>query len=215
MQEAVRNYLKDVSSTPTSGTQSLAASTNRSALAAASNPGAIPSPAGPEVVTLGAGCFWCSQAVFEQIPGVVSVTAGYMGGTAPNPTYEQVSTGATGYAEVSRIVYDPTRTDLGKLLAVFWKMHDPTSLNRQGADVGPQYRSVIFYQTEAQREAAERSKAAAARQFAMPIVTEITPAGPFYPAENYHQEYYRLNKNRNPYCRAVIAPKLEKLGLQE
>ena len=167
------------------------------------------------VITLGSGCFWCSEAVFQQIPGVLSATPGYMGGTLKYPKYEQVATGATGYAEVVRISYDTGRTDLAKLLEVFWKMHDPTSLNRQGADVGPQYRSVIFYQTEAQRQSAERSKAAAAREFSHPIVTEITPAGEFYPAEDYHQNYYQRNKSRNPYCRAVIAPKLEKLGLQE
>jgi peptide-methionine (S)-S-oxide reductase len=173
------------------------------------------SPAGPEVITLGSGCFWCSEAVFQQIPGVRSVTVGYMGGTLKDPSYEQVHTGTTGYAEVVRITYDTGQTDLAKLLKVFWKMHDPTSLNRQGADVGPQYRSVIFYQTEAQKAVAEKSKAAAAREFSRPIVTQIVPAGEFYAAEAYHQNYYQENKNRNPYCRLVIAPELRKLGLRE
>ncbi|MHB8519392.1 MAG: peptide-methionine (S)-S-oxide reductase MsrA [Limisphaerales bacterium] len=172
-------------------------------------------PEGAEVITLGAGCFWCTEAVFQQIPGVVSVTSGYMGGVLKNPTYEQVCTGATGHAEVSQIVFDPKKTTLEKILDVFWEAHDPTSLNRQGADAGTQYRSVIFCQTDAQKEAAGKSKAAAAKRFSKPIVTEITKAGVFYPAENYHQDYYRLNKNRNPYCRAVIAPKLKKLGLKD
>lgn len=185
-------------------------------------PGALNKPArmpnipeGAEVITLGAGCFWCTEAVFQQIPGVVSVTSGYMGGALKNPTYEQVCTGGTGHAEVSQIVFDPKKTGLEKILDVFWEAHDPTSLNRQGADSGTQYRSAIFYQTDAEKAAAEKSKAAAAKHFAKPIVTEITKAGVFYPAENYHQDYYRLNKNRNPYCRAVIAPKLKKLGLKD
>lgn len=172
-------------------------------------------PEGAEAVTLGAGCFWCTEAVFQQIPGVISVMPGYMGGTTKNPTYEQVCTGDTGHAEVARIVFDPKKTDLAKILAVFWHAHDPTTLNRQGADHGTQYRSAIFYQTDAQKAVAEKSKAEAAKEFSRPIVTEITKAGEFYPAENYHQDYYRLNKNRNPYCRIVIAPKLKKLGLKE
>jgi peptide-methionine (S)-S-oxide reductase len=172
-------------------------------------------PGGAEVITLGAGCFWCTEAVYQQIPGVLSVMPGYMGGHTPNPTYEQVCTGGTGQAEVARIVYDPKQTSLEKILKTFWHAHDPTSLNRQGADAGTQYRSAIFYSTEAQRRTAEQSKTEAAREFPKPIVTEITKAGEFYPAENYHQDYYRLNKNRNPYCRAVISPKLRKLGLKE
>ncbi|MBU6399094.1 MAG: peptide-methionine (S)-S-oxide reductase MsrA [Verrucomicrobia bacterium] len=172
-------------------------------------------PEGAEVITLGAGCFWCTEAVFQQIPGVLSVACGYMGGHVPNPTYEQVCTGQTGHAEVARIAFDPKRTSLEKILHTFWHAHDPTSLNRQGADAGTQYRSAIFYSTEAQRRIAEHSKAEAAKEFSKPIVTEITQAGAFYPAEDYHQDYYRLNKNRNPYCRIVIAPKLRKLGLKE
>jgi peptide-methionine (S)-S-oxide reductase len=170
-------------------------------------------PAGAEVITLGAGCFWCTEAVFLQIPGVLSVTSGYMGGQIKHPTYEQVCTGTTGHAEVAQIVFDPKKINLEKILAVFWHAHDPTTLNQQGADKGPQYRSAIFYQTDAQRQVAEKSRTEAAKEFSRPIVTEITQASEFYPAENYHQDYYRLNKDRNPYCRAVIAPKLKKLGL--
>ena len=172
-------------------------------------------PAGDEVVTLGAGCFWCTEAVFQQLPGVVSVTSGYMGGHVKNPTYDDVCTGESGHAEVSQIVFDPKKTSLEKILAVFWHAHDPTTLNRQGGDSGTQYRSAIFYSTDAQREVAEKSKREAAKEFADPIVTEITKVGEFYPAENYHQDYYRLNKGRNPYCHAVIGPKLKKLGLQQ
>ncbi len=172
-------------------------------------------PDGDEVITLGAGCFWCTEAIFQQVPGVVSVTSGYSGGTAKNPTYNLVCTGLTGHAEVSRIVYDPKKTSLEKILAVFWEAHDPTSLNRQGADSGTQYRSAIFYYTDEQRQIAEKSKAAAAKDFRKPLVTEITKAGEFYPAEDYHQNYYQLNKNINPYCSMVISPKLRKLGLKE
>jgi len=177
------------------------------------NPPAIPE--GAEAITLGAGCFWCTEAIFQQIPGVLSVTSGYMGGTTKKPTYEQVCTGTTGHAEVARIVFDPKKTSLEKVLQVFWHAHDPTSLNRQGGDSGTQYRSAIFYSTDAQRQIAEKSKAEAAKEFSKPIVTEITQAGEFYPAENYHQDYYRLNKNKNPYCPLIIAPKLKKLGLKE
>lgn len=172
-------------------------------------------PQGAEVVTLGAGCFWCTEAVYQQIPGVLSVTSGYMGGSVKNPTYELVCSGTTGHAEVAQLVYDPKTTSLEKILATFWQVHDPTSLNRQGADVGTHYRSAIFYHTEAQRQVAEKSKAEAAKEFSKPIVTEITRATEFYPAENYHQNYYRLNKNRNPYCQRVIAPKLRKAGLED
>jgi len=172
-------------------------------------------PEGAETIILGAGCFWCTEAIFQQIPGVLSVMPGYTGGTTKNPTYEQVCTGNTGHAEVARIVFDPQKTSLDKILKVFWHAHDPTSLNRQGADSGTQYRSAIYYNSDAQKEIAEKSKAEAAGEFSKPIVTEITKAGEFYEAENYHQDYYRLNKNKNSYCRAVIAPKLKKLGLKE
>lgn len=172
-------------------------------------------PEGAEVITLGAGCFWCTEAVFQQIPGVLSVTSGYMGGSVKDPTYEQICRGDTGHAEVAQLVYDPKVTSLEKILSKFWHTHDPTSLNRQGADAGTQYRSAIYYQTEAQRVIAVKSKTEAGKEFSQPIVTEITAATKFYPAENYHQDYYRLNKNRNPYCQRVIAPKLRKAGLQE
>ena len=182
----------------------------------ATKPAPIPKvPGGAEVITLGAGCFWCTEAVYQQIPGVLSVTSGYMGGAMKNPTYEQVCSGNTGHAEVAQLVYDPKATSLEKILANFWHIHDPTSLNRQGQDTGTQYRSAIFYHTDAQRIIAEKSRAAAAKEFTKPIVTEITKATEFYPAENYHQDYYRLNKNRNPYCQRVIAPKLRKAGLKE
>ena len=172
-------------------------------------------PSGAEVVTLGAGCFWCTEAVFEQIPGVLSVTSGYMGGQVKNPTYTQICTGETGHAEVAQLVYDPKVTDLGKILDKFWLTHDPTSLNRQGADEGTQYRSAIFFHSEAQKVVAEKSKKDAASLFDRPIVTEVVAAAPFYPAENYHQNFYQQNKGRNMYCKRVIAPKLHKAGLKE
>jgi methionine-S-sulfoxide reductase/methionine-R-sulfoxide reductase len=172
-------------------------------------------PPGAETITLAAGCFWCTEAVFQRIPGVISVMSGYMGGTVKNPSYEQVCTGTTGHAESLRIYFDPQKTSLEKILEVFWEAHDPTSLNRQGADSGTQYRSAIFYYTDAQKAIAEKAKAAAAGEFSKPIVTEITKAGEFYPAEDYHHNYFNLNKNRNPYCSVVISPKLKKLGLTE
>ena len=165
---------------------------------------------GMERATLGGGCFWCVEAVYEQLGGVKSVVAGYAGGTVPNPTYEQVCTGRTGHAEVAQITFDPKVISFDKILEVFWEAHDPTTLNRQGADVGEQYRSVIFYEGEAQREAAERSVKNAQKDFKDPIVTKIEPLKAFYVAENYHQEYYKHNSNA-PYCRFVIKPKLEKL----
>lgn len=172
-------------------------------------------PPGAEKITLGAGCFWCTEAVFEQIPGVLSVTSGYMGGSVKNPTYEQICHGDTGHAEVAQLVFDPKVTRLETILEKFWHTHDPTSLNRQGADAGTQYRSAIFFHSDAQRLVAEKSKADAGKDFSRPIVTEVTAATEFYPAENYHQDYYRLNKDRNPYCQRVIAPKLRKAGLKE
>jgi len=173
-------------------------------------------PGATEIATFGAGCFWCVEAVLDQIPGVIKVTSGFMGGHVPNPTYKDVCTGLTGHAEVVQVAFDPKKISYEELLEYFWKLHDPTTLDRQGEDVGPQYRSAIFYQSDAQREAAEKSKKAkeASGVFKAPIVTEIVKAGPFYKAEDYHQDYYRLNKNQ-PYCRFVIAPKLEKLGLEK
>jgi peptide-methionine (S)-S-oxide reductase len=161
-----------------------------------------------ELATFGGGCFWCLEAVFEQVPGVLSVTNGYAGGTKPNPTYKEVCSGLTGHAEVVQVSFDPAKVSYERLLDIFWEVHDPTSLNRQGNDVGTQYRSVIFYHTEQQRRAAERSKAAAQRRFTRPIVTEIVPLTRFYPAEGYHQGYYR-NHPEAPYCRLVIRPKVE------
>ncbi len=166
-----------------------------------------------EKATFGAGCFWCVEAVFERLPGVQSVVAGYAGGTTPNPTYEQVCTDTTGHAEVAEITFDPSKISYEKLLEVFWKAHDPTTLNRQGADAGTQYRSVIFYHDEKQKVAAEKSKQEAQKNFSDPIVTEIKPLTAFYKAENYHQEYFNKNQNA-PYCRLVIKPKLEKLHLK-
>lgn len=177
-------------------------------------PAAVPPvPDGAGVITLAAGCFWCTEAVYQRIPGVIAVTSGYMGGHTGKPTYEQICEGNTGHAEVVRVVFNPAKAPLEKILGAFWKMHDPTTPNRQGYDVGTQYRSAIFYHSEPQREAAEKSKAAAQAQFNEPIVTEIVPASEFYPAENYHQDYYQLNKSRNPYCQLVIVPKLSKLGM--
>ena len=162
------------------------------------------------LATFGGGCFWCMEAVFERLPGVNSVTSGFAGGDTANPTYEQVCTGATGHAEVTQIEFDPAKISYEKLLQVFWQAHDPTTLNRQGADEGTQYRSVILYRGEAQKLAAEKSRIEAQKNFKHPIVTEIAPFTKFYPAENKHQGFYDNNTNYG-YCRLVIAPKLEKL----
>jgi len=162
-----------------------------------------------EIATLGGGCFWCTEAVYQMVPGVKSVTSGYAGGTKPNPTYKEVCTGDTGHAEVVQIEYDPQVLSYDKLLETFWEVHDPTTLNRQGADAGTQYRSIILYSNAAQKEAAEKSKAEAQKQFHRPIVTEIVPLSVFYKAEDYHQDYYRQNSNQ-PYCHMVIRPKVEK-----
>ena len=169
-----------------------------------------------ETATFAGGCFWCIEEIFRQQPGVLKVVSGYTGGETKNPTYREVCTGDTGHAEAIRITFDPRKIAYADLLAVFWKAHDPTQLNRQGADVGTQYRSAIFTHSEAQAAAAQADKAAEndSGRHARPLVTEIVPAGTFYPAEDYHQEYYRNNR-RAPYCRAVIQPKLKKLGLQE
>ncbi len=170
-------------------------------------------PDGAEEITLGAGCFWCIEAAYNQIDGVHTAVSGYMGGDAANPTYEMICTGRSGHAEVVRVVFDPGTIALEKVLAWFWDLHDPTTLNRQGNDAGTQYRSAIFYENEGQREIAEASKSAAQANFSNPIVTEITRAGEFFPAERYHQEYY-LNNPGNGYCRFVVEPKLKKLGLK-
>jgi len=161
--------------------------------------------------TFGGGCFWCTEAVFETEPGVKSVVSGYAGGHVKDPTYRAVCEGTTGHAEVIQIEFDPSVVTYERLLELFWDAHDPTTLNRQGADEGTQYRSIILVHDEAQKLAAEKSKAAAQPRFRNPIVTEIAPLADFYPAEGYHQDYFRNNRGA-PYCRAVIAPKLKKLG---
>ena len=164
-----------------------------------------------EQATLGAGCFWCIEAVFEELNGVVSVESGYTGGHVENPTYRQVTTGTTGHAEVARIEYDPSVLTFKEVLEVFWMTHDPTTLNRQGNDVGPQYRSAVFYHNDEQKQIAEFYKTELDKSgaFRAPIVTEITELGTYYVAENYHQDYYELNPNQG-YCQFVIKPKLEK-----
>ncbi len=171
-------------------------------------------PEGSEVITLGAGCFWCIEAAYRQLDGVHAAVSGYMGGTVADPTYEQICEGTTGHAEVVQVVFDPKKITAEKILAWFWDLHDPTTLNRQGADVGTQYRSAIFYHSDAQKTLAEASKKAAQANFKDPIVTEITKAPVFYPAENYHQDFYFQNKSNNGYCRVVVEPKLKKLKLK-
>ncbi len=168
-----------------------------------------------EVATLGAGCFWCVEAVLEQVEGVHGVTSGYMGGQLDNPSYQEVCNGTTGHAEVVQVTFDPDVLSYADLLEWFWRLHDPTTPNRQGNDVGTQYRSAIFYHSEEQRGTAEASKKSADESgaFSDPIVTEITPAAQYWTGEDYHQDYYRLNREQ-PYCRMVIAPKLGKLGLE-
>lgn len=165
-----------------------------------------------EKATFGMGCFWCTEAIFQRLNGVTNVKSGYEGGNVPNPTYEEVCTGETNHAEVIEMEYDPAKISYDELLEIFWKSHDPTTLNRQGADVGTQYRSVIFYHSTAQKETAEKYKAALNKDNALgkPVVTEITKAQPFYVAENYHQDYFFKN-GELPYCRLVILPKMEKL----
>lgn len=162
-----------------------------------------------ELATVGGGCFWCTEALFQMLPGVKSVTSGYAGGQTENPTYKEICQGDTGHAEVIQIAFDPRQVSFEKVLETFWIAHDPTTLNRQGADVGTQYRSIILYHSPAQKLAAEQSKAAAQKDFSRPIVTEIVPLSQFYVAEAYHQNYYRSNPEQG-YCRAVIQPKVEK-----
>lgn len=164
-----------------------------------------------EVATLGGGCFWCLEAVFDELQGVVDVVSGYSGGHVPNPSYEAVCTGRTGHAEVVQITFDPDVISYRDLLRVFFSIHDPTTRNRQGADVGPQYRSVIFYHSPEQKAVAEDviAELDAAGIWGRPIVTEVTPFQAFYPAEDYHQEYYRRNPYQG-YCQVVIAPKVAK-----
>jgi peptide-methionine (S)-S-oxide reductase len=171
------------------------------------------SETGPQTATFANGCFWCTEAVFQRLKGVEKVESGYTGGARPNPTYEQVCTGVSGHAEAIRITYDPAVISFPELLEVFWRSHDPTTLNRQGNDVGTQYRSSVFYHNEYQKRLAEAYKAKidAAGVFRSPVVTEIVPAVEFHPAEGYHQNYFNSNP-RQGYCRAVIQPKVDKLA---
>jgi peptide-methionine (S)-S-oxide reductase len=166
-----------------------------------------------ETATFGAGCYWCVEAVLQRVSGVTKVTPGFMGGSVERPTYKQVCSGATGHAEVVQVEFDPTRVSYGALLDLFWRMHDPTTKDRQGADRGTQYRSAIYYHSDAQRQAAEESRRKAQEKFRAPIVTEIVAASAFWPAGEDHRDYY--NRNRGAaYCRFVIDPKLEKLGMK-
>ena len=169
-----------------------------------------PTNATTDFAVLGGGCFWCTEAIFQMVPGVKSVASGYAGGTRVKPTYKEVCTGLTGHAEVIRIEFDPRVVSYEKLLATFWQAHDPTTLNEQGPDSGTQYRSIILYHNAAQKAAAEKSKAEAQKQLRARIVTEIVPLKHFYKAEEYHQNFYRSNPEHG-YCRAVIAPKVEKM----
>jgi len=164
-----------------------------------------------DTATFGAGCFWCVEAVFQELDGVMSVSSGYMGGAVKNPTYKEVCTGQTGHAEVARIIYDPAKISFADLLEVFWKTHDPTTLNRQGADVGTQYRSVVFYHSEEQKTEAEsyKKKLDESGAWDKPLVTEISPVEIFYEAEDYHQNYYTQNGEAS-YCQFVIRPKMDK-----
>jgi peptide-methionine (S)-S-oxide reductase len=164
-----------------------------------------------ETITLGAGCFWCTEAVFQRVKGVISVESGYSGGGIANPTYREVTSGLTGHAEVIQVVFDPEVVSLVRILEIFWRTHDPTTLNRQGADVGTQYRSAIFYHSDTQGDIATKLKQELEKQaiWDKPVVTEITAFDAFYKAEDYHQDYYNQNPNQ-PYCQFVIVPKLEK-----
>lgn len=164
-----------------------------------------------DTITFGAGCFWCVEAVFQRVKGVLKVTSGYSGGQVKNPAYREVCEGTTGHAEVCQVVFDPEQVSVETLLSVFWQTHDPTTLNRQGNDTGTQYRSVVFYHNETQKMLALKYKEELnkSKAFDKPIVTEIQPFTVFYPAEDYHQNYYNLNGDQ-PYCSYIIAPKLEK-----
>ena len=161
------------------------------------------------IATFGGGCYWCTEAIFQMLPGVKSVVSGFAGGTKENPTYKEVCSGTTGHAEVIQVEYDPKTVSYEKLLETFWEAHDPTTLNRQGNDSGTQYRSIILYNNDAEKAVAEKSKAAAQKNFSNPIVTEIVPLTRFYKAQEDHQNFYRSNPNYG-YCRVVIQPKVEK-----
>ena len=168
-----------------------------------------------QVATFGAGCFWCTEAVFLNVKGVSKVVSGYEGGKVKNPSYREVCTGETGHAEVTQITFDPSKVTFEELLEVFWNTHDPTTLNKQGADEGTQYRSVVFYHDDVQKKTAEayKKQLEASHVYKSPIVTEISAASTFYPAEDYHQNYYALNSNQG-YCQYVIRPKVEKFKKQ-
>jgi peptide-methionine (S)-S-oxide reductase len=166
-----------------------------------------------EPLVLGGGCFWCLDAAYRMLPGVTHVTCGYAGGSKASPTYEEVSAHETGHAEVVRIEFDPMKTSLEKLLDYFWHVHDPTQVGGQGNDEGPQYRSIILYANDAQKTAAEKARAEAQKRYRAPLTTEIVPLVKFWPAEDYHQDYFRKNPNAG-YCRVVIAPKIHKLEKQ-
>jgi len=197
----------------------LAAATGVGLVGCAEQPAAAPAKTmntgtnSAALATFGGGCFWCLEAVYELLPGVQSVTSGYAGGSEAEANYMAVCTGETGHAEVVQVAFDPAVISYEKLLETFWHIHDPTSLNRQGNDVGPQYRSVIFYHDEAQKQAAEKSLKAEQANWTQPIVTEIVPLTKFYAAEAYHQDYFRNNPNQG-YCQVVIRPKVEKIEKQ-
>jgi len=171
---------------------------------------AYPEPMKTETATLGGGCFWCVEAVYERLPGIISVVSGYAGGQTENPTYEEIGTGKTGHAEVVQITYDPAKISYEKIIDLFWEAHDPTTLNRQGADTGPQYRSIILTENADQMRIANESKTRAQTKSKSAIVTEVVALTKFYPAEDYHQDFYRENP-MHPYNQAVIRPKLKKL----
>jgi peptide-methionine (S)-S-oxide reductase len=165
------------------------------------------------LATFGGGCFWCTEAVLQRIEGVLSVMPGYAGGATPNPTYEEVCTGDTGHAEVVQVAFDPALITFEEILDIFWQAHDPTTLNRQGADIGTQYRSIILYADDEQKQQAEASRAKAQAKLQSPVVTEIVPLSKFWKAEDYHHNYYSSHSNEG-YCRMVITPKLKKLKLE-
>ncbi|MBM3974376.1 MAG: peptide-methionine (S)-S-oxide reductase MsrA [Planctomycetes bacterium] len=174
-----------------------------------------PGPTLPaQTATFANGCFWCTEAVLEQLPGVLDVVSGYMGGQIDAPTYEQVCGGETGHAECVQVTFDPSKVTFADLLDWFFRSHDPTTLNRQGADVGTQYRSAVFYHSDEQKTATQAAIRQFQPKFSAPIVTEVAPTSRFWPAEPYHQDYFRRNPNQG-YCRVVIAPKLKKLGLDD
>lgn len=175
---------------------------------------AEPAPMKTQTATLGGGCFWCVEAVYERMPGILAVTSGYAGGQTENPTYDDICTGRTGHAEVVQIEFDPEKISYEKIVDLFWDAHDPTTLNRQGADIGTQYRSIILTENAEQERLAKESLARAQSRFSSPIVTEIVPLEKFYPAEDYHQDFARRAPN-HPYVRAVIDPKLQKLDAKK